>query len=123
MSKMIYVAGPYTAADKTDMLLNVHRAMAVAAALIVNGWVAICPHLSHYLAPHLPNDVGFTHTLWMGQDLPILSKCDAVYFLRGWERSRGAQIEHQFVQEQGAIEIIYEETIHATQCRPEDPRP
>lgn len=40
-------------------------------------------------------------------DLAMLNVCDCVYMMKGWEQSRGAQIEEFFAQLKGK-EIIYE---------------
>ena len=37
-----------------------------------------------------------------------MSKCDAVYFVKGWKEARGCKIEHEIAKEYG-LELIYEE--------------
>lgn len=37
-----------------------------------------------------------------------MSKCDAVYFVKGWRDARGCKIEHEIAKEYG-LELIYEE--------------
>lgn len=44
---------------------------------------------------------------YMRIDLAMISVCDAVYMMKGWEDSRGAKIE-QFFAEINGKEIIYE---------------
>ena len=47
--------------------------------------------------------------LWfLTKSLEIMSKCDAVYFCKGWEDTRGCKIEHKIAVEYG-MDIIYEE--------------
>lgn len=45
---------------------------------------------------------------YMKIDLAMISVCDVVYMMKGWESSRGAKIEHFFAQMNG-ISIIYED--------------
>lgn len=41
------------------------------------------------------NGVLHTGISYLGKALEILSKCDAVYFCKGWENSKGCRIEHE----------------------------
>lgn len=34
-------------------------------------------------------------------DLELLATCDAIYMLRGWRKSAGARLEHQYAQTTG----------------------
>ena len=45
---------------------------------------------------------------YLAESLEIMSRCDTVYFCRGWEEARGCRIEHEAAQAYG-LEIIYEE--------------
>jgi len=45
---------------------------------------------------------------YMKIDIAMLSICDAIYMMKGWEESRGAQIEHFYAEYKG-LKIIYEE--------------
>lgn len=45
---------------------------------------------------------------YMKIDLAMISVCDCVYMLKGWENSRGAKIEEMFARMQKK-EVIYEE--------------
>lgn len=46
---------------------------------------------------------------YLAESLEIMSRCDTVYFCRGWEEARGCRIEHEAAQAYG-LEIIYEES-------------
>ncbi len=35
-----------------------------------------------------------SYTDYMNEDIKILLECDTVFMLRGWERSKGASLEH-----------------------------
>lgn len=39
---------------------------------------------------------GMTDEQYMRIDLAMIDAADAVYFLKGWENSRGARIEHSY---------------------------
>lgn len=44
----------------------------------------------------------------LAESLSIMSKCDTVYFCKGWKKARGCKIEHDVAKAYG-LEIIYEE--------------
>lgn len=47
--------------------------------------------------------------LWfLAKSLEAMSRCNAVYFCKGWEKARGCKIEHDAAVAYG-LEIIYEE--------------
>ena len=45
---------------------------------------------------------------FLAKSLEAMSRCDAVYFCKGWEKARGCRIEHETAVAYG-MEIIYEE--------------
>ena len=50
--------------------------------------------------PHSP--------LWfLAKSLEEMSRCNVVYFCKGWEQARGCRIEHEAAKEYG-LTIIYE---------------
>ena len=66
------------------------------------GWAVICPHKNTELFDgHCADDV------WLRGDLAILSRCDAVYMLNGWENSEGATEEHRLAQKLG-LTVMYQ---------------
>jgi hypothetical protein len=42
------------------------------------------------------DETGKTYDDLLAESLELLKKCDAVYMLRGWENSKGANVEHQY---------------------------
>ena len=44
---------------------------------------------------------------FLAKSIEKMSECQAVYFCRGWENTRGCQIEHEVAKKYG-LEIIYE---------------
>ena len=100
--KIIYVAGPYRADTIRGMVENIRRAEAAALHLWKAGWAVICPHKNTELFDgHCADDV------WLRGDLAILSRCDAVYMLNGWENSEGATEEHRLAQKLG-LTVMYQ---------------
>lgn len=49
----------------------------------------------------------FDHDDYMAIDLSLLSRCENIYMLKGWENSEGAKIEKDFA-EKNNIAIFYE---------------
>ena len=62
--------------------------------------------------PDSPNetDIGVIHeSLWyIGHSLVDMSKCDVIFFCKGWQNARGCRIEHLAAEEYG-LEIIEEQ--------------
>lgn len=89
--KVVYVAGPYRAADNWLIEQNIRRSEEMALEIWRLGHVGISPHkLTQHYQYHLPDDV------WLKGDLEILSRCDAVILLQGWENSSGTKAEIEF---------------------------
>lgn len=49
-----------------------------------------------------------TPVAYLAKSLDVMSKCDAVYFCKGWEKARGCKIEHEIAKAYG-LAIIYED--------------
>ena len=48
-----------------------------------------------------------TPVYYLAQSIAYMSKCDAIYFVNGWEEARGCRIEHAVAEAYG-FNIIYE---------------
>ena len=46
---------------------------------------------------------------FLAKSLENMSKCHAVYFCKGWEKTRGCKIEHEAAKAYG-LDVVYEET-------------
>ena len=88
--KVIYTAGPYSADGDNNVLNNILTARYIARTLWLRGWAVICPHTNNIFM----DGPDTTWELFMAGDLEILSRCDALYLLPGWEQSRGALAEY-----------------------------
>ena len=42
---------------------------------------------------------------YLAEGIEAMSKCDAVYFCKGWANARGCKIEHKIAEEYGLITI------------------
>lgn len=92
----IYVAGPMTGLPE----LNFPAFHAQAADLRAKGHEVINP-------AELNSDPNAAWVDCMRKDIAALVTCDAIFLLPGWERSRGAIIEH-YVARSLELDIIYD---------------
>ncbi len=83
---IIYVAGPYRSPIKRGVQHNIDRALVAAQRLWQMGYIAICPHSN---SPHFEGEDWW----YLRGYLEVLSRCDAIYVLKGSENSRGTQAE------------------------------
>lgn len=44
---------------------------------------------------------------YLSKSIQAMSKCDAVFFAKGWQNARGCKIEHEIAVAYG-LEVIYE---------------
>lgn len=56
----------------------------------------------------ITEDTKHTPVAYLAKSLEVMSKCDAVYFCKGWEKARGCKIEHEIANAYG-LAIIYED--------------
>lgn len=101
---VVYVSGKMTAKDKQEEKNNILIALSVAAKLWNIGFTALCPHTN---APQPINGCGCRYEEYIEGDLELLSRCDAIFMLYGWEQSVGATLEHQEA-EKLSLPIFYE---------------
>lgn len=47
---------------------------------------------------------------FLAKSVDNMSKCNAVFFCKGWENARGCKIEHEIAKQYGVV-IIYEEDL------------
>ena len=96
MAKRIYISGPMTGVvdcrGKFDFAEN---------RLVEKGYKVINPA---YVDDVMPNA---EYEEYMEVDMLLLSTCDAIYMLKGWENSRGANREYGYALAKG-MEIMFE---------------
>lgn len=91
MTPLLYVAGRYRAPDRAGIAQNIAAARQVGLAAARLGWYPVIPHsntshLDQY-APELGDDY------WLRGTLELMTRCDALVLVPGWETSEGAQAE------------------------------
>ena len=57
---------------------------------------------------YITEDTKHTPVAYLAKSLEVMSKCAAVYFIKGWETARGCKIEHEIAKNYG-LAIIYED--------------
>ena len=85
---VVYVAGPISAETGHQVEMNIRAAEEVARDLLNLGFAPICPHSFERFHQGL-----LDHDDWMRVDLEILSRCDAIFMVHGWEGSKGSMTE------------------------------
>ena len=102
---IIYLAGPIRPKGDQTLEGNVTIAKGVALELWKAGYTVICPHANSDLPVTLA-DKEVEAWRWLGGDLEIIARCDAVVVLPNWEQSEGTKGEIAFAQER-SIPITY----------------
>ena len=108
MSKLVYIASPYSNPDDRVRHENYLIVTKIAADLVSRGHVAISPiTYGHMLLEHasMPTDWEF----WENFCITLLRKCEKMIVCNsmvGWNNSRGVAAEIEFAKQNG-IEIEY----------------
>lgn len=106
--RVIYVAGPYMGATHDgksyfEISMNILRAREWGKRVIEAGAFAFVPHLNSY---HMELDVDKSADWRREADLAILKRCDAIFMMPGWEKSKGAVREKEFAERE-KIPVFY----------------
>ena len=98
---VVYIAGPYRGATPYQVERNIAHAKEHALLVWKRGHVALCPHMNTaHFDGELPDDV------WMDGAMELLSRCDVVYAIPGWQDSEGTLSEIRFAELNG-IKVVY----------------
>ena len=95
---VIYVAGPYRAANREMIAYNIAVARAVAVQTARLGWFPICPHTN---TAHFDDDLPNQDQFFLDGTLALLERCDAVVLIEGWRYSAGTLGEIHRARELG----------------------
>lgn len=87
----VYIAGPMTGIEN----FNFPEFEAAEDRLRRLGHYPISPHWNG----DEDGDAGWAN--YMRRDIPWLLSCDAIYLLRGWDKSKGARLEARIALELG----------------------
>lgn len=96
--KIVYIAGPYTGPTHgpesyVEISHNIINARGWAIKVMrLGNCVALTPHLN---SAHMECDFNFPD-FWYAADLELLKRCDAIFLIPGWERSKGSVKEKDF---------------------------
>ena len=108
--KLIYVAGPYLGKCDWETYLNIHEARLAAHKLWEEGWAVICPHSNTAffggVGEQDKDNPNGDWRKWVEGDLEMVRRCDAIYMLPAWVRSKGAKLELEEALKCG-IQVIY----------------
>jgi hypothetical protein len=86
--KVIYIAGKFRGPNAWAIENNIRRAEEIALEVWKMGAVALCPHTNtRFYQGALPDEV------WLGGDLELMARCDAIMLVPDWEESEGARRE------------------------------
>lgn len=97
----IYIAGPYSAKTKKQVVANVEAAMRAGAQLLRMGHTPFIPHLTHYFHVFTTAEgEPFDYEMYMSWDEEWLKACDALLYLRS---SPGADRELQIALVRGIM--------------------
>ena len=117
----VYVAGPYTAPTPEGVVRNVEVAIDAANRLLDAGLWPYVPHLSHYLHARKARD----YEAWLGLDLAVLGRMDALLRLPGESRGADREVFHMtevlarpvFTCEYDLYAWAHDGCITASECR------
>lgn len=105
---IIYLAGPIRPKGNQTLEGNVAIAKSIALELWKVGYTVISPHANSDLPVALA-DKEVEAWRWLGGDLAIIARCDAVVVLPNWEQSEGTKGEIAFARERGIPTTYYPE--------------
>ena len=85
---VVYIAGPYKAESKSEVVHNILSAACAAEQVRREGLVAIVPHLES-----MWHEDAIPECQWLEHMLILLSRCDAFFDIRHGMKSHGTEIE------------------------------
>lgn len=97
MKKKVYISIPISGKDITEVNLIVNM---VKKGLEINGCTPVTPF-------DASPDSKASYSEHMGRDIQALLECDAVYFCRGWQESKGCQAEYEVAKIYGK-QMVFE---------------
>ena len=93
MRPLVFISGPFSAPDYFAVIENVRRAIRWGVAALDLGGIPVIPHLSMLF--ELEEERRRTANFWYDYSLEVLERCDILFLMPGWKRSRGARLERE----------------------------
>lgn len=91
MTPLIYVAGRYRAATREAVAANIEAARQVGIEAARLGWYPVIPHCN---TAHMELATpGHDDQFWLAGTLELMTRCDAVVLVPGWQNSAGTKAE------------------------------
>lgn len=99
VSMKIYIAGPYTAKNESEMENNSNKAIDAGIEVYKKGHIPFIPHLTHWVDRRCKaNNILFEYEDYMRWDIQWLKACDAIIYLGS---SKGADQELKIAEDLG----------------------
>ena len=95
-------------AGKTEEEIQVTRNKAINKLNELGYELVNTLYTDERVAKEKANDVANVPLWFLAKSLQKMSECDAIYFCRGWENTRGCNVEHEAADLYG-LKLIYEE--------------
>jgi nucleoside 2-deoxyribosyltransferase len=112
--KVLYISGPYRGKDAWAIERNIRRAEVIALEVWKLGVVALCPHtMTRFYQGALPDQ------MFLAGDLELMTRCDGVLAIDGWDESTGARIEVRYAKERGLPVFVSVGEVEHVWCRGE----
>jgi hypothetical protein len=77
MKSVVYIAGPYSAESRPEILVNIAMAVLEAATLRRHGFVVIVPHIESLFSEDSMDEFE-----WIDHGIELVKRCDAVFDIR-----------------------------------------
>ncbi|MCD7810269.1 MAG: DUF4406 domain-containing protein [Ruminococcus sp.] len=104
--KKIFISQPM-AGKTSEEILKARTKAAYMASKKLNDNVAV---IDSYFKEYNSMD-GYISLKYLSKSLELMAEADVVYFVKGWENSRGCKIEHQCAVSYGIDMITEDEEI------------
>ena len=100
MRKNIMISQPMSGRDTTEIYVERQK---IIDKLDAEGYTV----LNSFFDQREIDGVKNQPVYYLAKAIEVMSKCDVVYFCKGWENSRGCAIEHRIAKKYG-LEILEE---------------